>query len=48
MKLDPTGRRGDRLASVFRSPALYKGHPYCAHPRQRVDRLEALVDRLRE
>lgn len=31
---------------VFGAPTLDEAHAYCAHARQLIDRLEALVDRL--
>ena len=46
MQLDPARSGRDRLAAVLGSPALDEAHPDRAHPRELVDRFEALVHRL--
>ncbi len=45
MHLDPTWSRRDCLSIVIASPALHNAESNGAHPRELVDRLEALVDR---
>lgn len=48
VQFDPTRRRRDRLAAVLGAPAFHEAHSDRAHPRELVNSLKALVDRLRE
>lgn len=48
VNLDPAGRGRDVLSVVFGAPALDEAHSYRAHLGQLVDRLEAMVHRLRQ